>query len=371
MHIVTVQPRLPPVRWATGDFCQILADRLIDFDGSHVTPITTDSTHAEVWQKERPDIFVSDINSVGKAIDTIEELKGSASGIILQYQQYDYHPQGMIWRMVNDLVKWKKTGSHRKLIISVHELWLPGLARRREAWLWPLQMCVHKKLFNSADCAVVVCQNFIKKINKLAPRLTCRLMPVFSNFGEPNITWEQHQNRDHSHWVIFGSEGRIWAALNSFNKSRNKLPESIRPTSLSVFGGGVSSDRIKQYLYNFSDIKTKIHSYISIQEASQILAQAGSAWVDYEEDTDPLSTKLFKSGIFSACLAHGLLVGLVQSPAMLEVGGESVPGVLKSAPNISEKPLAVWKKLAWDNMGWYHRNASVSKTIECYKNALV
>lgn len=284
---------------------------------------------------------------------------GPSGSVLLQYGQYDYDERGHPAALIRALIQWRAASEKRRLGIMVHELWLPTLVRRREWTLYPRQFFGARRLFRRADAVFVNNRRSADKVARLRGRPVDAVLPVFSNFGEPHLDAAAVAARDPGRWVIFGSAGRILRSLRSFSSSfSSSFSRSI--THLSVLGGK-PSDEIRTLLASLP-IKSDYRPDLASHELSAALLEESWSFMDYDDGLRAEPSLLFKSGVFAAMLAHGVIPVLVDDCGPLVVEGDRLPGVLCAADLSSGLPAADRRaRLALANRDWYDQHVSVRR----------
>jgi hypothetical protein len=281
--------------------------------------------------------------------------------ILLQYAQYDFDHHARPAALTSALVRWREQSPERRLGIFVHEIWLPSLVRRRE-WLdYPFQWLLARKLFRAADQVYVNNRRSADKVSALRGRAPDALLPVFSNIGEPAIDPAEIRGRDHGRWVFFGSAGRILRSLRRFVSvvQSGALPKSA--VSHVTVLGGKPNDEIRTLLTAL-DLSTDYRPDLPAAEASARLREASWSFLDYDDGLKDEPSLLFKSGVFAALLAHGVVPVLPEPCGAVAVDGERLTGLLTLADFSPAAPSTQTQAAhATAGLAWYLRFVSVRR----------
>lgn len=307
------------------------------------------------------DGFPKQIVSAGDEAALRRELDdlGPSGSVLLQYGQYDYDDRGHPAALIQALTRWRAASDERRLGIMVHEIWLPSLVRRREWTIYLRQYFGARRLFRRADAVFVNNRRSAEKIRRLRGRPADALLPVFSNFGEPVLDAAAVSARDQGRWVVFGSAGRILRSLRSFSSSFSSS-SSRSVTHLSVLGGK-PSDEIRALLAALP-IPSDYRPDLASDELSAALLGETWSFMDYDDGLSAEPSLLFKSGVFAAMLAHGVVPVLAEDCGPLVVDGERLPGLLSWADGAAGFPSADKRtRLALSNRGWYDQHVSVRR----------
>lgn len=289
---------------------------------------------------------------------------GPSASVLLQYGQYDYDDRGHPRALIRALTNWRSASEDRRLGIMVHEIWLPSLVRRREWTIYPRQYLGARRLFRRADAVFVNNRRSAEKVLRLRGKAVDALLPVFSNFGEPALDPAALTARDPGQWVVFGSAGRILRSLRSFSTALSPSSSFSRSvTHLSVLGGK-PSDEIRALLAALPFPSSYRPDLASDKLSAALLGETWS-FMDYDDGLRTEPSLLFKSGVFAAMLAHGVIPVLAEDSGPLVIEGERLPGILSCPDIFSGLPHAERRnRLVLSNRDWYDKHISVRRHAE-------
>lgn len=352
-RIAIIAPRIPPLLCGIGDYSWKLGEALgDDFERFFLLTDSRNSAHPDKDGIECQVIAPTQTSKITQLLDS------HADVVLLQYGQYDYHEKGHPSALVDALLKWRETKTNRLLISMVHELWIPSLPRRRELFHFPLQYWVHRRLFRASDTVFVNNRRSWNKVQVLRGRAPEKLLPVFSNFGEPHWDEQQWQGRPGNSWVIFGSVGRILRSLRSFIHLLDSQSH-LKVDQLTVLGGEESSE-IRDIL-NRLQVKSAYHPNQPITAFHSQLMQSQIGFIDYDEELESEPSLILKSGVFASMLAYGLL------PAVPDSAREALKSQAFHSLDYS-KPMNVAEMFnsVNENCCSYHAKSSLRQCAQSY-----
>jgi hypothetical protein len=124
-------------------------------------------------------------------------------------------------------------------------------------------------------------------------------------------------------------------------------------------------------LKNLRDVKWSYQPQVDALAASETLSRCSLGWLDYfHHPTAPVDA-LFKSSVFAALCAHGIITVLPHKTAPLVLQKETLPGLFFVDDSRAELPS--WDRRAeigWKLHEWYQRSASVKELARAIGQAL-
>lgn len=352
--LALVSARIPPIMCGIGDYSWLLGNKISELCPEVVVRfVVTDPCNHDAFNSCEGSPTIVD---PAEEMQLRDHLECNASAVLFQFAQYDYDDRGNPEALVNALVNWRSPRRDRRLIVMVHELWLPALARRREVLHYPGQLLTARRLFRAADSVFVNNRCSADKAGWLRGRPVDQLLPISSNFGEPSLDPLQLRERDSGHGVIFGSAGRIIRSLKSFIARQEMLSAAGFAAHLSIVGGKESHEvRELQERLAFPSV---YFPDLPHAEVSALLMSARWSYIDYP-DLIAEPTLLFKSTVFAACLSHGVIPVLPNDLQGLCNVGEPVPRTLCLDRDLVASLKNEDGGNATSNRHWYDRHMSL------------
>jgi hypothetical protein len=354
---IQIIPSPPGPRDGVGDYARTLARRLRESHRIDSTFVTGAPYAGEVL----PDGFtvLSPWRAVISKLNTFDE-----APIILHYVNYAYERRGVPLWLPRTL---HETKARRRLLTIFHELYAAGSFRQSAFWLGPLQMRIARLAAEMSDVALVSSDFYRQQLHRFSPTTPIVSHPVFSNFGEPDLSPTDMTARDPHRWVICGGTQLLERSLASFAEIVHRLSGPEAPRQLVVIGG-TETPAIKLALRNLATIKVTHYPDVQVSTASELLAGCTFGWIDYFVQTDIPLSAILKSGAFAALCAHGVIPVLPRVGEIVTVQGDSLAGPFfvdrstQSLPDESQR-----SETAWAIYCWYRRNAvsaSLAQTVE-------
>ncbi|MBA3544324.1 MAG: hypothetical protein H0T83_07790 [Chthoniobacterales bacterium] len=340
--ILQIVPRVPGGRDGVGDYAQTLAQRLEKSHGLATKFISG----AELQELPQPP---------------------AAGAIILHYVNYGYDPRGVPLWLPTVL---RRLRGSAKLLTVFHELYASGSWRQSAFWLQPLQKRIARSIAGLSEAAIVSSEVLREQLTSLTAKSRIIVHPVFSNFGEPDLTGVMMAERDPHRWVICGGTKLIERSVRSFLQAARGIAAPFAPRELFVVGG-TDTASIRQQLKAHPGIEARYHPEIDAAEASRILSACAFGWVDYFVRPGVPTSAVLKSTAFAACCAHGVIPVFPHRGSVIARSGDALPGPFfvapagQSFPGESERPA-----VAQSIQAWYQRHASSAHLAETVASAL-
>jgi hypothetical protein len=196
------------------------------------------------------------------------------------------------------------------------------------------------------------------------------VQPVPSSFGEPVLTPAQIEARDAHRWVICGGTALIEKSARSFRDILSRAPEHFAPRELFVFGGS-ENPVVRSILNDLRDVKWSYQPQIDAPIASEILAHSAFGWLDYFHHPSAPVDALFKSSVFAALCAHGVIPVLPHQTQPLVLGAESLPRLCFVDQAKTQLPSQNERAgVGLQFYDYYHRRASLKQLTRVIGEAL-
>jgi hypothetical protein len=256
-------------------------------------------------------------------------------------------------------------------ITMFHELYASGPPWGSAFWLRPFQVRMARKMIELSDVCFVSNEVIRNEIRRHSPAKPVRMVPVMSNFGEPDTVDVQTSPQN---WAICGGASVIVRSLRSFADKQQRIPSAFLPVQLEVIGGrdnGAVLQEIQNLAKLIPGLKCNYYTEVSSERASELLRRCTFGWIDYFGNQKAWPGMILKSGSFAAFCAHGIIPvsAYAESPPSLD--GDAFPEWYFVTPEKSSFPsvqqvIEVRRKI----QDWYQRHASSVKTAAAYAEAL-
>lgn len=283
--------------------------------------------------------------------------------VILHYVNYGYQRRGVPFRLLSILRKLRRDSPGRLLTIF-HELYASGPPWRSAFWLRPLQVHVAREVARLSDAGVVSDESSRREVRRLWPDLSVSVHPVFSAFGEPDLSPAQIFERDPHRWVICGGTGLVERSLRSFHRAAQGVPGEFSPRELFVLGGK-DNPAARELIVDLAPIRVEYRPQIGAAKASQILSTCAFAWLDYFHRPDVRSDAILKSSSFAALCAHGVVAVFPHAGTAISLEGDRLPGPFFTS-ELPADPASTRSTI----YSWYGRHASSKKCAAKILSAL-
>ena len=359
-QVIQIIPSPPSPRDGVADYARTLAVRLRESHRIDSTFLTAAHYAGQVLPEGS--YVLSPWRHVLSKLKDFDE-----APVIFHYVNYGYERRGVPLWLPRVL---RQTKARRRLVTIFHELYAGGSFRQSAFWLRPLQMRIARLVAERSDVALVSSGFYGQQLQRLSPKTIILTHPVFSNFGEPELTPTDMTERDPHRWAICGGTQLLERSLTSFGEIIHRIKGPDAPRQLVVIGG-TASPAIKQALRNLGTIKVTHYPDVQASTASGLLAGCTFGWIDYFVQTDIPFSVILKSGAFAALCAHGVIPVAPRAGEVVTIQGDSLPGPFfidqfaQSLPNQSQR-----SKTAWAIYCWYRRNAVSASLAETVATAL-
>lgn len=345
--ILQIVPRAPGGQDGVGDYAFTLARHLLgDYKRQTVFAAAVGSAIAEVGDFR-----------IMSPLDTISEDKfcdGGCDHIVLHYVNYGYQRRGVPISLVSMLRRLRRLCGGR-LVTVFHELYASGRPWKSAFWLRPVQRRIAREISRISDASVVSSEPSREQLRRLAPRACIAVYPVFSNFGEPELSPQQIAGRDLHRWAICGGTHLIERSLLFFLRQAPSIPARFLPNELFIIGGADNS-AIRKTLQKLTKIKCHYFPRIDVSVASHILSSCAFGWIDYFDRPGVPTAAILKSTTFAAYCAHGVIPVFPHSGSEIAINGDRLCGpyfVAKDRNDLPEEP----RKIGAEIYAWYQRRA--------------
>ncbi len=325
--ICQIVPELPPAINGLGDYALNLARQLRQ-DYQIDTHFLVGNPS---WQ--------GDESIEGFKISQLEKRHGdnlfdrlsliSPQKILLHYVGYGYAQRGCpIWLI--DGLKQIKQKASPQLITMFHEVCASSpYPWHSSYWLFPFQKSIASQLSHITDSFFTSKQFYAEILIKISKNkhTDIKVMPVFSNIGEPLVLPLDLSSR-HRHLIIFGSTGRRIKVYENCVAIIAKICQQLNIEKIIDIGD--FTDKIPANINNIYIVKT---GKLPSKEISKIMGNSLVGFSNYHPNF------LAKSTIFAAYCAHRLL------PINFQGNISGVDGIKANTHYLSEESDIEEKKI--------------------------
>jgi hypothetical protein len=333
-NVLQIVPKIPGDRDGVGDYARTLAKR---FESDHgIKTMFAAGNEMPVSKSER---------------------------VILHYVNYGYQRRGVPFRLLSILRKLRHD-TRGRLVTIFHELYASGPPWRSAFWLRPLQIHVAREIARLSDAGIVSDESSLQELHRLCSNLSVFAQPIFSAFGEPDLSPAQITERDPHRWVICGGTGLVERSLRSFHRAAQALPAEFSPRELFVLGGK-DNPVARELIVDLAPMRVEYRPQIGADEASQILSTCAFAWLDYFHRSDVRSDAILKSSSFAALCAHGVVALFPHPGTTISLEADPLPGPF-SVSELPADPASTRSTI----YSWYRRHASSKKCADQILRAL-
>src|SRR5436190_4361149 len=250
--VLQIVPHLPGTFDGVGDYALNLARALSADHGitsTFLVATTTSATSKDGYA------VISVLNPAASA-----ELAGRHEHVILHYANYGYQARGVPFRL-RTFAKHLRPQLRGRWVTMFHELYASAPPWSSAFWLRPSQVRIARDVIDVSSSCVVSNPPIEAAIHAYDATKQIRLVPVLSNFGEPELTEFAAVSR--KRWAICGGTALIARSLHVFEQLRPLIPASFAPEHLDVVGGRADAsiiaamDRLKNAMsvHHYSEVE--------------------------------------------------------------------------------------------------------------------
>jgi hypothetical protein len=291
--------------------------------------------------------------------------------VILHYVNYGYQARGVPF-LLRAFVKQLRSHLRGRWVTTFHELYASGPPWKSAFWLRPFQVRIARDMMNAATACVVSNAPIEQAIHAHDPNKKVYLVPVMSNFGEPDLT--AFNAASPKRWAVCGGTALIARSLRLLEQLVPQIPEAFAPEHIDVVGGrediSITAvlDRLKRSRPHLS-----VHHYseVSVDLASEVLRQASFGFIDYFGAGKMWPGMLLKSTAFAALCAHGVIPVLSHREEPIAINGDALPGPYHLTPGaINFPPPDQVHEIRRQFYDWYHAHGDSRQAARIYAEAL-
>jgi hypothetical protein len=361
--VLQIVPHLPGTFDGVGDYALNLAKALTRHHGITTTFLVAAKTSVQSCEGYA---VLS-----GLSADRVTQMAREHEHVLLHYVNYGYQARGVPFSLRTFIQRLRRQVRGR-WVTTFHELYASGPPWKSEFWLRPFQVKIARNVIDLSDACVVSNEVIEREIRDHDPRKQVRLVPVISNFGEPTLT--DFATASPKRWVISGSTTLVTRALLSFERIQRLIPAAFFPNHLDVIGGRdtkTNREIVERLGREIPGLSCHYHPEVSAEEASWLLTQASFSWLDYFGKSEMSPGMVFKSTVFAACSAHGVVTIFSHREEMLGLGQDRFPGPWFLTPNGARFPDPVQLSEVREKIySWYWTHAASPRLARFYANAL-
>lgn len=351
--LLQLVPQFPGSRDGVGDYALNLAHALREFAIETVFVIPTRADTSEL----------AGFRVIDNGFTATLPLR--SADVLLHYVNYAYAARGLPFQ----LRRWARE-IRRELrgrwLTMFHEIYASSSPLQSAFWVRPWQVAIARDLIRLSDVCFASNATVAGEISRHAPGKPTRVIPVMSNFGEPELAG--FDDRSPHHWAICGGTQLILRSLASLLQLRGKIPSWCEPHTLHLIGGSddpALRDLVARWQGAGAGVEVLRHPNVTADEASMLLQQSCFGWLDYFGAGKVWPGMIFKSGSLAALCAHGVI------PVTRHIeSSNAFPSFYITPEEVtlprSEETAAAARK----SYDWYRQNASARRTAEQYAEAL-
>lgn len=213
----------------------------------------------------------------------------SGDVLLLHFSGYGYHKRGIPSWLLKELASLRER--FRVFGVVFHELYASGPPWRSAFWLSGMQRRIASELAGQADFWLTNRERAGSWLRTQAPEAPHRVLPVFSNVGEPAAA--EHERE--ASIVVFGSAG-MRAPAYAWNDGEIFRFAKRHGLRIDDIGAPVQDRALANRLIEEG---VQVRGMLPAKEVSRALSQARHGALAYPADF------VGKSGIFAAYASHG------------------------------------------------------------------
>lgn len=294
-NLLQILPRVPPAVCGIGDYAWGIASGLRDEHGIHSQFLSAGTSWTAPQGETEFPVSRLPVLKAGALVEIVRARR-EVDAVVLHMSPYGYQKRAVPLWMASAWQQLSCLPERPRLITMFHELYASGPVRSSAFWLQPLQKWVLRRVARASDALRTNRQPYADWLLSVPGLRTDRVavMPVFSNFGEPEVlpTWEQREPAMAMFaWGIHSGEplevvlGKAATCCRRFGLRRLHLIGWKKEVDESGLG-----------------VEVMRHGFLEAAEISRLLRSCRMAYTAYS----PLH--FGKSTLVAAFAAHGLVV---------------------------------------------------------------
>jgi hypothetical protein len=362
-RVLQIVPHLPGSFDGVGDYALNLARQLSAEHGIETSFLVAGQTG--VTSRGRYNI-ISGLDPGRTA-----ELARDHEHVILHYVNYGYQARGVPFHL-SAFVKRLRPQVRGRWVTTFHELYASGPPWKSAFWLRPFQVRIAHEMMDAATSCVVSNHPIEQAIHRHDPRKRVHLIPVMSNFGEPEL--DDFGGGSPNRWAICGGTALIARSLRLLEQLCAKIPPEFAPEHVDLVGGREDasvSEVLERLKRTRPDLSFHHYAEVGVDLASEVLRQSVFGFIDYFGAGRVWPGMLLKSTAFAALCAHGVIPVLAHREPPIALAGDSLPGPFYLIPGATNLPrseeLPETRRRVYR---WYHAHAASHQAARVYAEAL-
>lgn len=350
--LLQILPRVPPAVCGIGDYAWGIARGLRDDHGIHSQFLSAGTSWtAPQGETEFPVSRLPELKA-GALVEFVRARR-EVDAVVLHMSPYGFQKRAVPLWMASAWQQLARLPERPRLITMFHELYASGPVRSSAFWLQPLQKWVLRRVARASDALRTNRQPYADWLLSVPGLSTnqVEVMPVYSNFGEPEVlpAWDQREPAMAMFaWGIHSGEplevvlSKAAACCHRFGLRRLHLIGWKK--ELNEDGLGVEVVR---------------HGFLEAGEISRLLLSCRMAYTAYS----PLH--FGKSTLVAAFAAHGLVVITQGATPLLPDGLEDGQQVLHEALLADRASLSAdqLEKIGRQLRKWYDGHALKANVV--------
>lgn len=356
-RIAQIVPHLPGTNDGVGDYALTLARRLRTDHGLATAFLVGDAGKSGA---------VDGFDVAPLREESPEAIATNCSGAILHYVNYGYQKRGVPFAL-RDFVAALRDRMTGRLVTMFHELYASGRPWQSAFWLKPWQVRIARDLMRISDTCIVSNDVIARAVRQLHPDKPLRVLPISSNFGEPQI--DLSAPRDPHLWAISGRTALIERSVRALASIHRRIPKWCAPERVELIGGR-ETDELRKETERLP-LEFQHYPEISANAASQLLRRCCFGWLDYYGAGKVWPGMIFKSGSFAAYCAHAVVPVFAHDEPPLHLHGDFMPGPFFVTASTARIPAESHLSQTRQQIHrWYQVHASSQLTARVYADAL-
>ena len=305
-ELVQITPNFPPSVCGVGDHAAQIAAA---FDGLGVRVYTIVASENPISEAGRSLQNVRSSRALAEALHA-----SGARAVIVHFSGYGYAPYGLCDWLVDGLRQWKDRRSDGRIVTLFHEVYATGPIWRKSFWTSHPQRRIGRDLARLTDRCFVSSAVGAAQLGKIGAPEPCEVLPVFSNVGEPAQVAALSDRPAQA--AVFGGRGQrelVYEALARHAPQTDKLLTELNIDRLLDVGPEMPAPS------RIANRPVEALGVLSAEQVSETLAACRLGLFDYP------ASRLTKSGILAAYLAHGVLAFNTRGASLGDTGDGGAP----------------------------------------------
>jgi hypothetical protein len=350
MRILQILPRVPPATCGIGDYAWSIARRLHDEHEIESSFLSAGTNWTQPMGEPEFAVFRLPELTAQALGDFMITKARNYDAVVLHMSPYGYQKRGVPLWLASGWQQLSQMPGRPRLITMFHELYASGSVHSSAFWLQPLQKWVLRSVARASNGLRTNRQGYADWLEQEVGLKSgaVKVMPVFSNFGEPSDlpSWE---NREPAMalfaWGIHSGE-----SLDSVVSKAAAWGRRFGIKRLHLIG---CKERVDESALG---IEVLGHGFMEASAVSALLSSCRMAYTAYSPQ------HFGKSTLMAAFAAHGLMV-------VTQGTTTDLPDRLRHGFNVLNAPLmkasAIYDAPGLEALGtslraWYNEHSLAS-----------